>query len=135
MGGKKFQYTSASMGNPHVVIFVNESWTHVETCEWGPQIESHPQFPGRTNVEFVKVTGISSLDVSVWERGAGLTLACGTGACAAAAVALSSGRVTGALDVKLPGGVLRIDWRPDKGLPLWMEGSATEISSGEFPAS
>jgi diaminopimelate epimerase len=99
-----------SMGNPHCVLFVRDA-AAAPVSELGPRIEHHPWFPARTNVEFVERLGPDRLRMRVWERGAGITLACGTGACAAAVAAnlrgLSARKVTIALD----GGELVIEWR------------------------
>lgn len=105
--GRTFTASAVSMGNPHVVIF--EAVSDAELHRYGPLLEHHPLFPSRTNVHFVEV-GTDELRVKVWERGAGATLACGTGACAVAAVAVRTGRVDGAapITVRLPGGPLTI---------------------------
>lgn len=115
-----------SMGNPHAVFFTDAS---VE--KHGAEIETHPRFPERTNVEFVKVEGPQTIRVRVWERGAGITLACGTGACASAVASIATGRVKSPVSVKLPGGDLLIHWQ-GKG-PVLMEGPAQEVFSGQYP--
>jgi diaminopimelate epimerase len=121
---------AASMGNPHAVLQVAEvSDAPVERL--GPLIEGHPRFPRRVNVGFMAVRDRHTVDLRVYERGSGETLACGTGACAAVVV----GRVQGLLDervrVRLPGGTLVVSWR-GKGEPVWMTGPAVAVFDGVF---
>ena len=99
-----------SMGNPHVVFFVADAAT-APVREVGPMIEHHPLFPQGVNVGFLQVLAADQLRLRVWERGAGLTLACGTGACAALVVAARRGKASREADVELDGGALRIAWR------------------------
>lgn len=99
-----------SMGNPHFVTFVDDAET-APVSVIGPEIERHPMFPDRTNVEFVSSAGNNRLRMRVFERGAGVTRACGTGACAAAVVAHSRGLTDRHIEVILDGGLLRIEWR------------------------
>lgn len=131
-GGPALRFFEVSMGNPHAVIFV-ESFEGFSVAELGPRIESHPRFPARTNVEFVRVAGPRAIEVRVWERGAGITLACGTGACASAVATLATGRVAGGfqgpVEVRLPGGALQIDWAGE-GRPVFMTGPAVEVFRG-----
>jgi len=98
--------------------------------EIGPRFEHHPFFPRRVNTEFVRVTARDRLLMRVWERGAGETLACGTGACAAAAAAARTGRAERRVVVGLPGGELHIDWRPDD--HVYMTGDAVEVFEGRI---
>src|SRR5439155_1859 len=109
------------MGNPHCVVFVDDV-EGLPLGEIGPRFEHHPFFPRRVNTEFVRVTARDRLLMRVWERGAGETLACGTGACAAAAAAARTGRAERRVVVGLPGGELHIDWRPDD--HVYMTGEA-----------
>jgi diaminopimelate epimerase len=111
------------------VIFVQDVSSYpVE--RFGPLIESHPLFPGRTNVEFVQVQGPETIRMRVWERGAGETLACGTGACAAAVAAHLNGLAGRRVRVQLAGGVLFIEWsESDK--HVYMTGPAVEVFNGE----
>ncbi len=128
-GSGDFTVSAVSMGNPHCVIF----WDNVEAFpveEIGPKIEQHKAFPQRTNVEFVEVVSRNKLKVRVWERGAGLTLACGTGACASLAIAAITGRTERKAQVQLPGGELTIEWRDDG--RIYMTGPAVEVFRGEF---
>ena len=99
-----------SMGNPHVVFFVPDAEA-APVRQVGPMIERHPLFPEGVNVGFLQVRAADQLRLRVWERGAGQTLACGTGACAALVAAVRRGRAMRAADVELDGGVLRIEWR------------------------
>ncbi len=111
-GGHKFFFTAVSMGNPHCVIFVKD----LERLEFdivGPAIEKHPLFPRKTNVEFVRVDNQNEITVKVWERGAGPTLACGTGACASVVAAVLEGRTERKVTVHLPGGDLFVEWIED----------------------
>ncbi|SUS06772.1 Diaminopimelate epimerase [uncultured Defluviicoccus sp.] len=103
---------AVSVGNPHIVFFVADA-DAVPLAELGPQIEHHPLFPERTNVEFVQVLGPSALRVRVWERGAGITRACGTGACAAAVAAARRRLSERRVEVLMDGGPLQVDWRAD----------------------
>jgi diaminopimelate epimerase len=130
VGGLTLGFHEVSMGNPHAVIFV-DTIESINASELGPLVECHPRFPKRTNVEWVQITGPNSIRVKVWERGAGETLACGTGACAAAAAALATERVRGEIKVSLPGGVLRISWTGGKA-PVMMEGTAEEVFQGHM---
>ncbi len=131
IGGRFVHFNEVSMGNPHAVIFVDDfaAW---KTDQWGPWMENHPRFPQRTNVEFVKVIGPNVIEVQVWERGAGETLACGTGACASAVAALALGKVKGLVEVRLPGGKLEISW-DGEGRPVFMKGPAVEVYRGQWP--
>lgn len=120
--------TSVSMGNPHAVVFCADA-SRVPLSEAGPQLEGHPSFPGRTNAHFVHAASRSRAIMRTWERGAGPTLACGTGACAV----LVAGVVRGVLDeratIALPGGELQIDWT-GRG-EVRMTGPAAEVFAGE----
>ncbi len=133
--GSSFQdqgetFFEVSMGNPHAVAFV-QSVAEFPVESRGPSIECHSRFPKRTNVEFVEVIDLHSIQVRVWERGAGITLACGTGACAAAVISLANNHVKGPVDVHLPGGVLKISW-DGPGHSVRMEGPAQEVFQGKL---
>ncbi len=117
-----------NVGNPHVIFFVADCDT-VELDRLGPVIETDPLFPDRVNVNVASITGPSQLKLRVWERGAGLTLACGTGACATAVAAIQRALVTSPVTVSLPGGDLQISWAP--GETIMMTGPATYVFSGE----
>jgi diaminopimelate epimerase len=116
------------MGNPHAIRFVNDL-SRVSIKELGPMIETHPDFPDRTNVEFVDVKDKSHIVVRVWERGAGETLACGTGACASVVASIVNGFTETLVEVTLPGGRLNIEWKDDS---IFMEGPAEEVFRGEI---
>lgn len=117
-----------SMGNPHGVVFV-EDLAELDFFTWGPRLEQHTAWPQRANIEFTELLSPNHLQVRVWERGAGPTLACGTGACAAAVVASKLGLVEeGPIRVTLPGGDLLIEWTPDH--QVFMTGPATQVFTG-----
>jgi diaminopimelate epimerase len=118
-----------SVGNPHLVFF-EEDVDAIDLVRLGPSIEHDPAFPERINVNVAQVMADGSLKLRTWERGAGLTLACGTGACAAAVAAIKSKRVTSPVRVAMPGGELTIAWAP--GEPVRMIGGATHVFHGEI---
>jgi diaminopimelate epimerase len=126
-----FQATCVSMGNPHCVVFV-EPITDAWVLGIGPQIEKHPAFPRRTNVEFVQVNRPDDVTVRVWERGSGETLACGTGTCAVAVAGSLSGRTQRRLTAHLPGGDLQLHWSESDN-HVYLTGPAVEVFSGEWP--
>ena len=126
--GRTWSVTCVSMGNPHCIVFVDEvAGLSLETI--GPRFEQHPFFPRRVNTEFVKVEDRRRLTMRVWERGAGETMACGTGACAVAVAAARTGRSERQVTVTLPGGPLEIDWRPDD--RVLMTGDAVAVFEGQ----
>lgn len=125
--GEILTATCVSMGNPHCVLFVDDLET-APVDRLGRALEMHPVFPARTNVEFVQVVQPDSLAVRVWERGAGETLACGTGACAAAVAAARTGRAERKTRVRLPGGALDIRWEGDG--TVFMSGPVNEVFRG-----
>ncbi|MBY0470638.1 diaminopimelate epimerase [bacterium] len=129
---RDFQFQEVSVGNPHAVIFLKEDLEKFPLEKYGRPIEIHSRFPKRTNVEFVEVVSRSKIRVRVWERGAGATLACGTGACAAAASAIAQKLVDSPVQVQLPGGELTISWTGKASDPVFMQGPATEVYRGEF---
>ena len=129
--GSAFKATAVSMGNPHCVIFTDDPEA-VQLESIGPAIENHPFFPRKTNVEFVQVIAPDRLKMLVWERGAGRTMACGTGACAALVAAVLNGLAERTARVLLPGGELEINWRSDD--RLIMTGPATEVFTGSLKA-
>lgn len=122
------QGMAVNVGNPHVIFFVPDLEA-VDMERVGPEIEHDPLFPERVNVNVAEVTAPSALRLRVWERGAGLTRACGTGACATAVAAIRRGLVQSPVTVSLPGGDLSIDWAP--GATIRMTGPATHVFSGE----
>lgn len=122
--GQGFEYTAVSMGNPHCVIFV-EDYDNLEFERLGPAIEKHSLFPRKTNVEFIRVDSRREITMKVWERGAGPTLACGTGACASVVAAVLNGKTERKVTVHLPGGDLHIEWGQDN--RVYMTGPATYV--------
>lgn len=130
VGWEDLQHPAAvNVGNPHIVFFVDDAST-IDLERLGPIIENDPLFPERVNVNIASITGPNSLTLRVWERGAGLTRACGTGACATSVVAIRRKLVAGPVTVSLPGGDLRIAWTP--GGPIEMTGPAAHVFSGEI---
>jgi diaminopimelate epimerase len=130
VAGRQVRFYEVNLGNPHAVIFADRLDV-VQLEQLGPAIETHLRFPHRTNVEFVQVLNASEIRVRVWERGAGATLACGTGACASAVASLATSQVKGDVQVHLPGGTLQIRW-PGVGSSVVMTGPAQEVFRGEF---
>ncbi|MBI4496469.1 MAG: diaminopimelate epimerase [Chloroflexi bacterium] len=126
--GHALKLSFASMGNPHAVHFLETPVADFPLERIGPQVETHPLFPRRVNFEIARVVDRGHMDVRVWERGAGLTLACGTGACAVAAIAIARGLVDTPVEVRLPGGVLTIAW--DGQGEVFMTGPVAEIFRG-----
>ncbi len=120
---------AVNVGNPHVVFFVEDA-DAVELDRLGPQIEHDPLFPERVNVNVAQVVSRSAILLRVWERGAGLTRACGTGACATAVAAMKKGLVDRKVAVTLPGGTLSIEWGEDS--EITMTGPAAESFQGSF---
>jgi len=129
-GDEIFYVTAVSMGNPHCVIFVPDvDAIKLETV--GPRIENHPSFPRKTNVEFVQVLNDGEVRMRVWERGAGPTLACGTGACATAVASHLNGHTGKKVKVHLYAGALEIEWSDDN--HVYMTGPAEEVFTGDYP--
>jgi diaminopimelate epimerase len=128
--GTNIKVNCVSMGNPHAVAFVDDldafPLEHV-----GPLVEHHPWFPRRINFEICQVIDREHMVMRVWERGAGITLACGTGACASMAVAHRHQLVDSSVDIRLPGGHLRLDWSGSG--PLMMTGPAAFVYDGLWP--
>ncbi len=125
--GRSFVFTAVSVGNPHCVIFVDKL-SEKETKLFGPEIENHGFFPNGTNVQFARVAAKDRLEILIWERGAGYTLASGSSSCAAAAAAVRNGLCENGVTVSMPGGDLSI--KIDSGFNIRMEGPAEEIASG-----
>ncbi len=126
--GKDYEMTALSMGNPHAVTFV-EDVKEFPVVELGPDFECHPHFPDRTNTEFLQVIDRHTVLMRVYERGTGETMACGTGACAAAVTAIRKGLTENEVTIRLPGGDLLISW--DGSGSVFMTGEAGEVFSGE----
>jgi len=119
-----------SMGNPHAVVFVERESDLELISLWGPSIENDALFPHRTNVELVLVEDPRNLKVRVWERGAGETLGCGTGACAVAVATLRERKAEAPISVQFRGGTLEVSWH--EGEPVFMAGPAIEVFQGEI---
>ena len=127
---RDFKITCVSMGNPHAVIFLDNIQS-LPVDKYGPLIENNPLFPSRINVEFARVENKNEIHVRVWERGAGETLACGTGACASAVAAHLNGFTDRAVTVHLTGGDLNINWSVEDN-HVYMTGPAEEVYNGEI---
>jgi diaminopimelate epimerase len=127
--GGTYGITCVSMGNPHCVIFVDDI-TAVDLSAIGPGIETHSLFPRKTNVEFVQVLSSDKVRMRVWERGAGVTLACGTGASATLVASVLNGKTDRAITVNLDGGDLFVEWRDDN--HIYMSGPAIEVFRGSY---
>ena len=131
--GKEYGFDegiAVSMGNPHMVIFVDDI-SKVDVAAVGPKLEHHPFFPNRVNVEFAQVLEDGKIRMRVWERGSGITQACGTGACATGVAAAFTGRCGNESDVIMDGGKLSIRWM-GQGKNLFMTGPATKVFDGEI---
>lgn len=126
--GNVWRVTCVSMGNPHAVIFVDDV-EGVNLPAIGPEMEKHAMFPERANIEFAQVTGPREVQMRVWERGSGETLACGTGACACAVASVLTGKTDRDVTVHLRGGDLHIFWDPDTD-DVYMEGPAAFVFDG-----
>jgi len=126
--GREFEFTAVSMGNPHCIIYVDDA-IGFDLATWGPKLEKHPLFPRKINVEFATVRSRNRVDMRVWERGAGPTLACGTGACATLVSSVLNGLTERQATISLAGGDLFIEWdeRNDR---LYMTGPAAIVYSG-----
>lgn len=129
--GERLLVTSVSMGNPHCVTFVDNA-ERFPVDRFGPVIEHHELFPRRTNVEFVQVVSPTELRMRVWERGAGETLACGTGASASAVAAHLTGRAGRKVVLHLRGGDLKVSW-DEKTDHVFITGPAEEVFTGDWP--
>jgi diaminopimelate epimerase len=125
--GKELQYSAATIGNPHCVIIQGQI-SEEETRQLGPHIETEPRFPNRTNVQFVKVMDRGNIRLEIWERGAGYTLASGSSASAAAAVAKRLGLCDSRISVHMPGGILQIAVFDD--FSVQMTGPVTKVAEG-----
>jgi diaminopimelate epimerase len=125
--GMSFKASALSMGNPHLVLFVDRDPDAMDVRGIGPELEHDPRFPNRTNVEFV-APAQGGLKVRVWERGVGETMACGTGACASLVAAHLAGLAPRRAEVRFPGGTIEVDWREDG--PVWITGPAERVYEG-----
>ena len=126
-----YSMTCVSMGNPHAVVFMDDV-ANMKIEEIGPHFENHERFPNRTNTEFVKVIDDSHVEMRVWERGSGETLACGTGCCATAVACVLNGLTGNHVFVKVLGGEIEIEWDREENL-VYMTGPAETVYEGEYP--
>ena len=132
-GGQSYQMTCVSMGNPHAVVFVNElaDMKAFDIEHVGPYFEHHERFPERTNTEFVKVIDRNTVEMRVWERGTGETLACGTGCCAVTVACVLNGLTDTKVHVKVLGGEILCEWDQEANL-VYMTGPAATVFEGEI---
>ena len=128
---KSYDVTCVSMGNPHCVIFVDDA-EGIDLSGEGPSLEKDPHFPRKTNVEFVHQINDHRLRMRVWERGTGITMACGTGTCATVVAAILNGKVKDFADVDLDGGQLHIEWDGNPESHVFMTGPAKKVFEGEY---
>jgi diaminopimelate epimerase len=137
-GGVSLAATCVSMGNPHAVVYVGDEYfapaARDPVAELGPLVERHAAFPRRVNAHFVKVHSPAEVTMRTWERGSGITLACGTGACAVCVAGVLSGRTARKLLAHLPGGDLELEWAEADGC-VYMTGPAAEVYTGEWPTA
>ena len=131
-----FEGNAISMGNPHFVIFIEEDEDLLSLArEYGPIIETSAEFPEKTNVEFIKICSSKKIELRVWERGCGITLACGTGACASVVAGILNGYIKNSVDVELLGGTVHIDWNGSKNNTdedVFMTGPAEYVFNAEI---
>lgn len=127
---KEFRGTFVSMGNPHFVIFVDDI-SEIDVARYGKILEYDPLFPERCNIEFAEVLPSGAIRTRVWERGSGITMACGTGACATAVAAAITGRASRESDIVMDGGTLHIEWSDQDG-HVYMTGPAAFAFEGEI---
>lgn len=130
VNGQEYRMTGVSMGNPHAVIFADDV-QGLDLEKIGPDFENHPRFPKRVNTEFVRVIDSKTVEMRVWERGSGETLACGTGACATAVACVLNGKTDDEITVRLLGGDLQIQWNREAN-KVYMTGPATVVFDGEL---
>ena len=127
VGGREFTFCAATIGNPHCVLLLPEISSEI-AHKYGPLLEAHPNFPRKTNVQFLKVLDRANIQIEIWERGAGYTLASGSSSSASAAVAHKLGLVDKNISVHCPGGIIKIEIR--EGFDILMTGSVTKVSEG-----
>ena len=131
--GRELLLDFVSMGNPHAVHFWQRPVSEFPLSQIGPEIENHNMFPNRTNFEVATVTDRQKIEVRVWERGARETLACGSGACAVAVAARLNGQIDDIVDIRLPGGILEVEW--DGAGEVFLSGPAKVVFTGEWLAN
>jgi diaminopimelate epimerase len=128
--GEEILVDCVSMGNPHAVCFLDEPVEEFHLSEFGPRVEHHRAFPNRANFEVVNASQQGHLRVRVWERGAGETLSCGSGACAVAVLSIRKGLCASPVDIKLPGGVLSVSWNGEG--EVFLSGPAEIVFTGDW---
>lgn len=128
--GKEYRMTGVSMGNPHDVVYIDDV-QELDIEKIGPKFENHERFPQRINTEFAKVIDRKTVEMRVWERGSGETLACGTGACAVAVASILNGYTEREVEIRLLGGNLQIEWNEEDN-HVYMTGPATVVFDGEI---
>lgn len=131
LAGSQLLMTCVSMGNPHAIFFCDDP-AAVDLEHLGPLIERHPLFPERVNVHFVRIEAPAEFTMRTWERGSGITMACGTGACACAVAGVLAGRCERVVLAHLPGGDLELNWCKQDNC-VYMTGPAVEVFSGDWP--
>lgn len=131
VNGKEYRMTCVSMGNPHAVVFM-EDVANLDIASVGSLFENHQVFPNRTNTEFVEVVDRTHVNMRVWERGTGETLACGTGCCATVVAGVLNGLTEEKVTVRVLGGEIEIQWDREENL-VYMTGPAATVFEGEFP--
>jgi len=127
---RELSLSLVSMGNPHAVYFEQHSISDFPLSRLGPEVEQLAIFPDRVNFEVARVINREQIEARVWERGVGETLACGSGACAVAVAAQLHGYIDNRVDIKLPGGILEVDW--DRGMEVFLSGPAEVVFTGEW---
>ena len=127
---RELSLSLVSMGNPHAVYFKQHSISDFPLSQLGPEVEQLAIFPNRVNFEVARVINREQIEARVWERGVGETLACGSGACAVAVTAQLHGYIDNRVDIKLPGGILEVDW--DRGREVFLSGPAEVVFTGEW---
>lgn len=132
VGGRDFNMTCVSMGNPHAVMIIDESPREFELEKYGPLFENDKMFPNRVNAEFIKILNRHEIEMRVWERGTGETLACGTGSCASGVAAQLCGFTDKDVIVHLIGGDLEISWNGRENDPVYMTGPAEYVFTGDI---
>jgi len=130
--GEELSLSFVSMGNPHAVYFSQRPVADFPLSRLGPKVEQHKIFPNRVNFEVARVISRQLIEARVWERGVGETLACGTGACAIAVIAQLHGYIDNKVDIKLPGGMLGVEW--DGAGEVFLSGPAEMVFTGEWPS-
>ena len=130
VAGRKLTLSFVSIGNPHAVSFLSQPVADFPLSEIGTQVENHPMFPERVNFEIARVLNRDKIEARVWERGAGETLSCGSGACAIAVIARMKGYTNDKVDIMLPGGNLTINW--DRVGEVYLSGPVEDIFTGEW---